>query len=156
MWGLRFSQRKIEESLQKVSRLDYVNEVLSTGGFIYIVKNMNMAVQFVEKFSPEHLEVMTNEPMKIAEKISSAGLILLGSYSPVSAADYLLGVNHVLPTEGYGKIHSGLTVLDFLRTVSIVESKKEGLVEIAENITSLAEAEGLFNHALAIQKRLFN
>lgn len=146
----------IDENLKKISRISYVNEVLSAGGFIYLAKNLSIAVQFIDKFSPEHLEIMTEEPMKIAEKVSNAGLILLGSNSPVSATDYLLGVNHVLPTEGYGKIHSGLTVLDFLRTISIVESKKEGLIEIAENIISLAEAEGLVNHAAAILKRVSN
>jgi histidinol dehydrogenase len=144
------------DKLKNIPRLDYVNDALFTGGFIYLVKNLAEAIQFIEKFSPEHLEIMTYEPMKIAEKISSAGLILLGHYSPVSATDYLLGVNHVLPTGGYGKIYSGLTVLDFLRTVSIVESKKEGLAEIAENIIALAEVEGLTNHALAIKKRVSN
>jgi histidinol dehydrogenase len=80
-------------------------------------------------------------------------LILVGSNSPVSATDYALGVNHVLPTEGYGRIAGGLTVLDYVKPVSIVEASRRGLEVVRGTVRVLAEAEGLPNHARAVEGR---
>ena len=87
---------------------------------------MEEAVGLVNQFAAEHLEVMTANAKEVAEKLT-AGLILLGPYSPVALSDYGSGTNHVLPTGGFAQSFSGLSALDFMRRVSIVESTKSGL-----------------------------
>jgi len=104
-------------------------------------------------FSPEHLEIITQKPAEIAEKINTAGLILLGQFSPVALSDYASGTDHVLPTGGFGRTFSGLSVLDFTRRVSIVESSKEGLKKVKPTIKVLTEAERLPNHYKAVEAR---
>lgn len=91
--------------------------------------------------------------MEIAEKMSSAGVILVGPYSPVALSDYGSGTNHVLPTGGFGHTYSGLSVLDFTRRVNIVESSEEGLLKVKDLIKALTEAEGLPNHYKAVELR---
>jgi histidinol dehydrogenase len=127
-------------------------EALENYGFIIICKSIGEAASLVNKFAPEHLEVMTSEPKEIADKLT-AGLILLGSYSPVALSDYGSGTNHVLPTGGFAQAFSGLSVFDFTRRVSIVEGSKVGLEKVKDNIKVMAEAENLPNHYRAIQAR---
>jgi histidinol dehydrogenase len=96
---------------------------------------------------------MTKAPKDISDKITSAGLILMGPYSPVALSDYGSGTNHVLPTGGFGSAYSGLSALDFMRRISIVESSKEGLDKLRNHIRVLTEAEQLPNHYKAIEAR---
>ena len=118
-----------------------------------MVDSVDEGVEFVNRFAPEHLEIHAENPRKIAELISAAGLIQIGPYTPVSSTDYCVGVNHVLPTGGYARISSGITVLDYVRLVSVVEASRPGLEAIRGDVRTLAEAEGLPNHALAIEGR---
>jgi histidinol dehydrogenase len=149
-------QNELSEIVPKIPHSKYVREVLKSGGFIYLTKSLDDAAEFADRFGPEHLEIQTREPREpreLAEKVGGAGLILLGEYTPVSATDYCMGVNHVLPTNGYGKISSGLTVIDFLKLVDVVESSREGLQNVRENVRVLSDAEGLPNHGLAVEGR---
>ena len=146
-------ERLLEELTDQAPRREVVKDVLHSGGFIYTAESMEQAVDFVNNYAPEHLEVMTEEPSKVAEMISSAGLILLGQYTPVASTDYCAGTNHILPTGGYGKINPGLTVLDFLKPVMLVESTKGGLELLKKHVKVLSEAEGLPNHGLAVEGR---
>jgi len=130
-----------------------VGTLLSQGGFTYTVGSIDEGVEFVNQYAPEHLEILTEDPRRVAGKITSAGLVLLGPYSPVSATDYSMGVNHVLPTGGYGRVASGITVLDYLRLVSVVDSSEEGLAGVREHVEALSEAEGLPNHSKAVEGR---
>jgi len=141
------------EILSSLSNAEAVGDLLAQGGFTYIVGSIDEAVEFANLYAPEHLEILTEDPSGVAEKVTSAGLVLLGAYSPVSATDYSMGVNHVLPTGGYGKVASGITVLDYLRTVSLVDSSINGLGKVRGNVKALAEAEGLPNHSLAVEGR---
>ena len=141
------------EILSSLSNAEAVRDLLAQGGFTYIAKSIDEAVEFANQYAPEHLEILTEDPRGVAEKMTSAGLVLLGAYSPVSATDYSMGVNHVLPTGGYGKVASGITVLDYLRTVSVVDSSRAGLAGVRENVKALSEAEGLPNHFLAVEGR---
>ena len=143
----------LKEVLERTPRGDVVGEVLSQGSFIYTVRDIEEAIEFANLFSPEHLEILTEDPREIAKRISTAGLLLLGPYSPVSATDYSVGVNHVLPTSGYARISSGITVLDYIRTMSVVNSNADGLSKIRGHVKALSEAEGLPNHALAVEGR---
>jgi histidinol dehydrogenase len=92
-------------------------------------------------------------PEKVAKKITNSGLILLGNYTPVSSTDYCMGVNHVLPTEGYAKVSSGITVLDYMKPVSIVRASQIGLGLVKDKVIELAEAERLQNHGKAVEAR---
>jgi histidinol dehydrogenase len=104
-------------------------------------------------FAPEHIEILTQDSGKIAEKITSAGLILVGPHSPVALSDYASGTNHVLPTGGFANAHSGLSVLDFVRRVSIVRSTEKGLIAVKNCVKTLTEAENLPNHYKAFEAR---
>jgi histidinol dehydrogenase len=147
---------QVQENLATVAasagRGEKVSEALAKYGFIIVCKSMEEAVSLVNQFAPEHLEVMTAKPKEIAEKLT-AGLILLGPYSPVALSDYASGTNHVLPTGGFAQSFSGLSTLDFMRRVSIVESSRTGLERVKDSIKVMTEAENLPNHYKAIEAR---
>ena len=148
---------KVQENLAKVvasaERSEKISESLIKYGFIIICSSMDEAIGLVNQFAAEHLEVMTACPKEVAEKLT-AGLILLGSYSPVALSDYGSGTNHVLPTGGFAQSFSGLSVFDFMRRVSIVESTRVGLERVKDSIKVMSENENLPNHYKAIQARL--
>lgn len=144
---------ELRKATLSVRRSIIVTEALSSYGFIIICKTLDEMVKLANVFAPEHVEIITREPMEVAAKIGSAGLILVGSYSPVSVSDYCSGTNHVLPTSGFGHIFSGLSVLDFVRRVGIVECSRESLLKLKNNVKVLAEAENLPNHYKAIEGR---
>jgi histidinol dehydrogenase len=160
--GLITTSEKLVEEVQGwlaktavgAKRREIVMKALKTYGFIITCNDMDEAVELANVFAPEHVEIMTRNPEKTAEKIMSAGLILVGSYSPVALSDYASGTNHVLPTGGFGHAFSGLSALDFVRRVSIVESSKEGLQDVRERVKVLTEAENLPNHYKAVEARL--
>ena len=145
--------RLVDELVPGLERGEIVSAVLKDGGFIYKVQSMDEAIEFANRFAPEHLEIMTVIPEDVADKIINSGLILLGNYSPVSSTDYCMGVNHVLPTEGYAKIASGITALDYTKPVSIVKATKTGLGAIRSKVDVLSMAEGLPNHKIAVEAR---
>ena len=159
--GLITTSEKLTEQVQGwlaktatgAERGEIVMKALEQYGFIIICKDMAEAIELTNAFAPEHVEVMTRDPGKIAEKITSAGLILVGLYSPVALSDYASGTNHVLPTGGFGRVFSGLSALDFARRVSIVESSKEGLQTVRERVKVMTEVENLPNHYKAVEAR---
>jgi histidinol dehydrogenase len=148
---------QVRENLAKVAasveRGEKVSESLAKYGFIVVCSSIEEAIGLVNQFAPEHLEVMTANPKEVAERLT-AGLILLGPYSPVALSDYGSGTNHVLPTGGFARSFSGLSVLDFMRRVSIVESTRMGLERVKDSVKVLTETENLPNHYKAIQARL--
>jgi histidinol dehydrogenase len=130
-----------------------IRDALSTYGFIITCERAEEMVTLANVFAPEHLEIVTRNPLEIADKITSAGLILVGPYSLVALSDYGSGTNHVLPTGGFGSAFSGLSALDFTRRVNIVESSKEGLLKLKNHVKVLTEAEKLPNHYKAVEAR---
>jgi histidinol dehydrogenase len=159
--GLITTSEKLAEEVQDwlaktatgAKRGEIVGKALEKYGFIITCKDMAEAVELTNVFAPEHVEVMTRNPKATAEKITSAGLILVGSYSPVALSDYGSGTNHVLPTGGFGHAFSGLSALDFARRVSIVESSRKGLQSVRERVKVMTEAENLPNHYKAVEAR---
>jgi histidinol dehydrogenase len=149
--------KNVQENLAKVAssagRSEKISEALVKYGFIIVCSSMEEAIGLVNQFAAEHLEVMTTHPKEVAEKLT-AGLILLGPYSPVALSDYGSGTNHVLPTGGFAQSFSGLSAFDFMRRVSIVESTRVGLERVKDSIKVLTEAENLPNHYKAIMARL--
>jgi histidinol dehydrogenase len=148
--------KAVQDNLSKIAvsaeREEKISESLAKYGFIIICKSIDEMVGLANQFAPEHLEVMTANAKDIADKVT-AGLILVGPFSPVALSDYGSGINHVLPTGGFAQSFSGLSALDFMRRVSIVESTKQGLEKVKESIRVMAEAENLPNHYKAIEAR---
>ncbi|MCW4038452.1 MAG: histidinol dehydrogenase [Candidatus Bathyarchaeota archaeon] len=152
-----FARRVIDEVetlIDVVDRGEIVLQSLSEKGFVMVCEDLDAAIDFVNAFAPEHLEIMTRNPSKVAERIQSAGLILLGPYSPVSGSDYCFGTNHVLPTGGFSRTYSGLSSLDFVKRVNVVACTKERLKAVEPVVRALALSEGLPNHFMALKERL--
>jgi histidinol dehydrogenase len=137
-----------------ISRIDIVRRSLVENGFIAICKNEYSAIDFINEVAPEHLEIMAKNARNISTKITSAGLILIGSFTPSSASDYCFGTNHVLPTSGFGKARSSLSVLDFIKIVNKVEATRAGLKKVESKVREIALAEGLMNHYEAVKERI--
>jgi histidinol dehydrogenase len=143
----------LRKTVASADRGTIVRKALADCGFIITCKNADEMTALANDFAPEHVEIITRNPRRIAERITSAGIILIGPYSPVSLSDYGSGTNHVLPTGGFAHAFSGLSALDFARRVSIVESSREGLLNLKNHVKVLTEAENLPNHHKAIEAR---
>ena len=116
-------------------------------------RSMSEAVLFAEEYAAEHLSIQTADPEALLERIDNVGSAFLGPYSPVAAGDYATGTNHVLPTNGGAKAFGGLSVDTFLRSSTVQRLDEEGLADLSETITTLAEAEGLEAHAESVRER---
>ena len=147
-------QKSLEKLIPNVERSSIVKQSISKNGFIAVCKNQNDVIELANKIAPEHIELMVKNAKTLSKKITGPGLVLIGNNTPSSASDYLLGTNHILPTNGFGKTRGGLSVLDFLKLQTIVETKKSDLSKISDNLKTLTDAEGLPNHYKAVERRL--
>jgi histidinol dehydrogenase len=145
---------KVLLGLKKRERSSIVKQSISKNGFIAICKNQREVIELANKIAPEHMELMVKNAKRLSKKITGPGLVLIGNNTPSSASDYLLGTNHILPTNGFGRTRGGLSVLDFLKLQTVVETKKSDLSEISEDLKILTDAEGLPNHYKAVERRL--
>jgi histidinol dehydrogenase len=123
-------------------------------GAIILVPDLDDAVPLVDAIAPEHLEIETGDPERLAGKIRNAGAIFLGAHTPEAIGDYVAGSNHVLPTARSARFSSGLGVIDFMKRTSILKCGPDQLNALAEAAMALAEAEGLDAHARSIAIRL--
>jgi histidinol dehydrogenase len=144
----------LSELIPKIERNAFVKTSLKNNGFIGICKTNSDMIKLANALAPEHLQIMTKNSESLAAKITSPGLVLLGHDTPSSASDYLLGSNHVLPTNGFGKIRGSLSVLDFIKISTHVTSTKSSLSKISKYLEVLTKAEGLSNHYEAVRGRL--
>lgn len=138
----------------KISRQEIVTNSLKENGFIAISENEDLAIEFINEIAPEHLQIMAKNELKIVKKITSAGLTLIGENTPSAASDYCLGSNHVLPTMGFGKSRTSLSILDFVRIANLVQASKKELEEIEPYIKIITKEEGLINHYEAVKERV--
>ncbi|WP_028049815.1 histidinol dehydrogenase [Cellulomonas sp. URHD0024] len=120
---------------------------------IVLVDDLEQGLEVVNAYGAEHLEIQTVGAADLAERVTSAGAIFVGPYSPVSLGDYMAGSNHVLPTGGCAHFTSGLGVHSFLRAVQVIEYDADALAEVADRIVALADAEGLPAHGEAVRAR---
>ena len=144
---------EVENQLEKLPRREIAEASINSNGLIIVAQDLNEAIEFANVSAPEHLELLTNSPFNLLPKIKNAGAVFLGAYSPEPLGDYLAGSNHVLPTGGTAKFFSVLNVETFLKRTSLISYTKNDLLNAAENIIQLANAEGLTAHATAIEKR---
>ena len=141
--------------LQQLSRKDIAVKALENSKAI-VLKNMNEAVELVNEYAAEHLIISCNDDEAIAEKIVNAGSIFLGNYSPESVGDYASGTNHTLPTNGFAKAYSGVSVDSFVKKITYQKLTQQGLQQIANTVELMAEAEGLDAHKHAVSIRIKN
>lgn len=144
----------LEQKTSTIKRSSIVKESLQKNGFIAMCSTEQQMINFANKLAPEHLELITRNSQKLAKKIKSAGLILIGKNTPSSASDYLLGSNHVLPTNRFGRTRGSLGVLDYMKIQTQVESSNAALGKISKYMKSLTDAEDLPNHYEAVKGRL--
>ncbi len=147
-------QKSLENIIPDVERNSIVKQSITKNGFIAICKNQNEVIELANKIAPEHMELMVKNAKSISKRITGPGLVLIGNNTPSSASDYLLGTNHILPTSGFGRVRGGLSVLDFLKLQTIVQTKKSDLLDISKKLKTLTDAEGLPNHYKAVERRL--
>jgi histidinol dehydrogenase len=144
----------IKDEVKSAPRREIIEESLDKFGQIILADNLMEAVEFSNQYAPEHLIIMTLEPEKILENITSAGSIFLGELTPVAAGDYGSGTNHVLPTSGCARFYGGLSTESFLKKPTVQRLTEEGLKNLEKMVITLAEYEGLYSHAESFRKRL--
>ncbi len=145
----------IERQKTKISdkRRNFVESVYSNYGGIILTDSLEESVAFVNEYAPEHMEVMTQKPFDVLPMIKNAGEILLGDYTPVTLCNFLLGPNAILPTGGFAKTYSSVSVFDFLKRSSIGYASKEGFERVREYAYRMATVEGFDTHGLAVKER---
>lgn len=155
------SQKTAEETLKYLyeyletqERKEIIEESLSKYCHILVAENMEDAIEFTNEYAPEHLVIVTKDHYKTLESINNAGSIFLGNLTPVAGGDYGSGTNHVLPTSGAARMYSGLSAESFIKKPTIQELTPEGLENIKDMVINLAEAEGLYAHALSVKTRI--
>ena len=144
---------EINNALKCISTREIAEQSLKNSKFIY-VKDIKCAFNISNNYSPEHLIVSMKSAERWLDAIESAGSIFLGEWSPESAGDYCSGTNHVLPTSGFAKSYSGLSVDSFRKAISVQKLSEEGLRLMSNDIINLARAEGLEAHARAVEVRM--
>ena len=144
---LRAVETEISRQLPKLSRREFIQRALQSNGWLIQVKSLQDGIALVNQIAPEHCEVMTREPAKVAEQIVTAGAIFLGPYSPTVLGDYVAGPSHTLPTGGAGASFAGLTVDQFQRRTSLVTYTPAALKKSLQPLLKFADLEGLDAHA---------
>ncbi len=146
-------QQQIHQQLSLLPRKELAVKALenSTG---VLVSSIEEGIALVNEYAAEHLIISCKNEDTIAEKIVNAGSVFLGNYSPESVGDYASGTNHTLPTNGFAKAYSGVSVDSFVKKVTYQKLTKQGLEQIADTVMLMAEAEGLEAHANAARIRL--
>jgi len=145
---------KLEELLGTLSREAIARKSIEERGAIIITETMDEAIKLMNQIAPEHLEVLTKNPMDLLGQIKHAGAIFLGAYTPEPIGDYIAGPNHTLPTGGTAKFYSPLSVDHFLKKSSIISMTQKGLNEIGEACALIANTEGLTAHEASVRMRL--
>lgn len=154
--NLAFAQRvedEVSSLATQLSRIDSVAGSLSQSRLI-VLDSRDEMIDFANEYASEHLIISMSDPWDVANEITSAGSVFIGNYSPESAGDYASGTNHTLPTSGWAKAYSGVNIDSFMKKITYQELSKDGLSSLAETIITMADAEGLDAHALAVKVRI--
>ena len=145
----------IERQKEKISerRKSFIEAVENGYGGVILTDSLAESVAFVNDYAPEHMEVMCDKPFDVLPDIKNAGEILLGEYTPVTLCNFLLGPNAILPTGGFAKTYSSVSVFDFLKRSSIGYASKEGFERVRDYAYKMATVEGFDTHGLAVKER---
>ncbi|OBR68851.1 histidinol dehydrogenase [Paenibacillus oryzae] len=145
---------EVERQLADLPRQAIARSSIDNYGAVLLVETLAEGIDVVNQLAPEHLEILTEDPMKLLAYIENAGAIFLGPYSSEPVGDYFAGPNHILPTNGTARFSSPVNVDDFLKKSSLIYYSKEALMANGDKIMTLARHEGLEGHARAIEIRL--
>jgi histidinol dehydrogenase len=146
--------REVERQLKSLSRKAIMETSLAKYGAIIITADVDQAVELVNLFAPEHLELMVENPAAVLEKVRNAGAVFLGSFTPEALGDYLAGTNHILPTEGTARFSSVLGVYDFVKRMSVLSFSPEAFSRLSGPTAHFARMEGLDAHANSVGVRI--
>jgi histidinol dehydrogenase len=143
----------MKAQLSALSRADFAEAALANSKCI-VVNNLEEAVTVSNAYAPEHLILQVALPELLAPLIKNAGSVFMGHYTPESAGDYASGTNHTLPTNGYARAYSGVSLDSFLRKITFQQISESGIQQLGPVIIEMAEAEKLTAHAQAVTIRL--
>lgn len=145
---------EVEKQVETLPRKEIAKASVEAYGHIYVADNLEIAIAVVNELAPEHLEVLTENPLASLNDIRHAGAIFLGRYSSEPVGDYFAGPNHVLPTNGTARFSSPLNVDDFMKKSSIISYSEKAFLNNYSKVAKLARLEGLEAHARAMEERL--
>jgi histidinol dehydrogenase len=145
--------KELDRQLSELTRKEIARKSIDNYGAIIITKDIQNAVVFSNEIAPEHLEIMTEKPVDLLPMIKNAGAIFLGEWTPEALGDYAAGPNHTLPTGGTARFSSPLGVYDFIKRSSLLNFTKNGFLDLAETVKTIAMAEGLDAHGKTVKVR---
>ena len=148
------TSKKVYEWLEKLNRKEIATKSITERGAIIVTRDMDEAIELMNKIAPEHLEVMTKHPFDLLPQIKHAGAIFMGRYTPEPIGDYIAGPNHTLPTGGTARFYSPLGVENFIKKSSIISMSQKGIQAIGRECAMLAHTEGLGAHEASVLERL--
>ena len=146
-------EKQVEKQIKKLSRVNYIKDVLKKGTFILQVKSLENAVEICNDFAPEHLSLIVEDEEYWLDKIRTAGAIYAGNYSAVAVGDFIAGPSHTLPTGGSGKSFSGIRADQFQRRTSIVRMDQKSVQKSLKHVQQFARVEGLDAHGASVEIR---
>lgn len=147
-------EKELEKQVDELERKEIIKESLKNYGIAIVCENLKECIEISNILAPEHLEIMTENPMDLLGDVKNAGSVFLGNYSPEPVGDYFGGTNHVLPTNGTARFFSPLSVESFIKKSSYLHYTEEALRKHGEKIILLAEKEGLTAHANSVKVRI--
>ena len=146
-------EKCINEQIENLNKKNFINKSIANSKLIFFDNKID-AVEFINKYAPEHYIVNVENESFFIDNILSAGSVFIGNYTPESAGDYASGTNHTLPTNGNAKQYSGVNLDSFLKTITFQKISKKGLLNISKTVETMAESEGLQAHKNAVAIRV--
>ena len=146
-------QKEMEMQLTILPRKELAKKALENSKAL-VLSNVEDAISIINEYAPEHLILSVNNAAQVAEKIINAGSIFIGNFSPESVGDYASGTNHTLPTNGFAKAYSGVSMDSFVKKITFQQLTERGLENIAPTVIEMATAEGLQAHSKAVELRM--
>jgi histidinol dehydrogenase len=147
-------QDQIVKQLKRLDRAEIAKQALTRNGAIIIAKGLEESIELANRYAPEHMLLAVADPEAALKRVTNAGTVFLGHYSPVAVGDYLAGPNHVLPTGGTARFFSPLGIEDFLKRMAFVRFEPPKLRELGADVIRLAELEGFTGHGASVELRL--
>jgi histidinol dehydrogenase len=147
-------KKEVEKQLALLKRKKIAAESLQRRGAILIVKHLEQAMQLVNRIAPEHLELAVSSPLSLLKRVTHAGAVFLGPYTPEAIGDYMAGPNHILPTAGTARFSSPLSVEDFIKRTNLMSFTRRALRRFEKDVKRFAGWEGLEGHYQAVQIRV--
>ena len=145
---------ELERQVATLSREDLTRQSLEDFGALILVKDQDEAVEITNLICPEHLHIAIDNPYELQERLTTAGATFMGNHTPVALGDYVAGPSHTLPTAGTARWASGLSSNDFLRSSSVLEFSRDGMLDVAVDVQRMADKEGLTAHRASVDIRV--